>query len=154
MANLGVNPVNIQAPGTYPSSNTTKLNLHYTVTYSGGSYHHYKTNIVRGNGWMGMIEFVGHNFGDGGIPIRAAISFYAYSATNTLINVGLSNGYSGGMGADSVYQSSDNYAVLVVACNSYYSGWVLNAYQANPTTPGYDLQILAYAQSSSASPVF
>jgi hypothetical protein len=154
MANLGSTPVNIQAPGTFPNYNTTKLNFYYTVTYSGGNYYHYKTNIVKGNSWMGMIEFVGNNFGSGSIPIRSAICFYAYSATQTLINVGLSNAYSGGMVAETVYQSSDNYAVLVVSSDNYFSGWVMNAYQSNPTTPGYDLQILAMSQSTSTAPVF
>jgi hypothetical protein len=154
MANFGANPVNIQAPGAYPGYNTTQLNLYYTVTYSGGDFYHYKTNIVKGNGWMGMVEFVGNNYGDGTIPLRAAICFYAYSGTQTLINVGLSSAYSGGMTAETVYQSSDNDAVLVVSTNSYYSGWVINAYQSNPTTPGYNLQILAMSQSGSTSPVF
>jgi hypothetical protein len=153
MANFGAVPLNVQSPGTYPGYNTAKLNLHYTVTYSGGDYFHYKTNIVKGGGWMGMIEFVGHNFGSGGLPIRSAMCFYAYSATQTLINVGLSNAYPG-MIAQTVYQSSDNYAVLVVSTSYYYSGWVLNAYQVNPTTPGYDLQILAVAQTSSTAAAF
>ncbi len=154
MAFLGANPVNVQAPGSYPGYNTSQLNLYYTVTYGGGNYYHYKTNIPKGSSWMGMVEFVGNSYGNGSVPIRSAICFYAYSATQTLINVGLSTGYSGGMTAETVYQSSDNYAVLVVSTSSYYSGWVLNAYQSNPTTPGFDLQILAMSQSNSTSPVF
>jgi hypothetical protein len=155
MANFGAVPLNIQSPGTHTGYNTSKMNLHYTVTYSGGNFYHYKTNIVRGGSWMGMIEFVGHNFGINGscLPIRSAICFYAYSATLTLINVGLNNAYPG-ITAQTVYQSADNYAVLVVSSDSYYSGWVLNAYQANPTTPGYDLQILAVAQTSSTAAAF
>ncbi len=154
MANFNIVPVNIKTPGgTYTSQNTTKLNLFYTVTYSGGNFYHYKTNIPKGGSWMGMVEFVGNNFGDGSVPIRSAICFYAYSATQTLINVGLSNAYNG-MTAQTVYQSADNYAVLVVSCNNYFSGWVLNAYQSNPTTPGFDLQILAVSQSSSTAAVF
>lgn len=153
MANLGSTPVNVVAPGTFPSSNTTKLGIYYTVTYSGGNYFHYKTNIPKGGGWMGMVEFVGNNYGDGSVPIRSAICFYAYAGTQTLINVGLSNAYNG-MAAQTVYQSSDNYAVLVVSTNNYYSGWIMNAYQSNPTTPGFDLQILSVSQSTSATPVF
>jgi hypothetical protein len=67
--------------------------------------------------------------------------------------VGFSNAYNG-MVAQTVYQSTDNYAVLVVSTNNYFSGWVMNAYQSNPTTPGYDLQILAMSQSTSTAPVF
>lgn len=153
MAYLATNPVNVHAPGYYPSYATTKLNLYYTVTYSGGNYYHYKTNITKGGSWMGMIEFVGNSYGNGSVPIRSAICFYAYSGTQTLINVGLSNAYNG-MAAETVYQSSDNYAVLVVSTSSYFSGWVMNAYQSNPTTPGFDLQILGLSQSSSSSPVY
>jgi hypothetical protein len=154
MADFVPIPVNIQAPGTMAPYNTTKLNLHYTVTYGGGNYYHYKTNITKGGGWMGMIEFVGNNYGGGTIPIRAAICFYAYSGTQTLINVGLNSAYSGGMTAETIYQSSDNYAVLVVSTSSYYSGWVMNAYQSNPTTPGFDLQILALSQTGSTAAAF
>ena len=154
MANFNVVPVNIASgSGSNAGYYTTKLNFFYTVTYSGGNFYHYKTNITKGGSWMGMVEFVGNSYGNGSVPIRSAICFYAYSGTQTLINVGLNNAYNG-MNAETVYQSSDNYAVLVVSTSSYYSGWVLNAYQANPTTPGFDLQILALSQSSSSSAVF
>lgn len=158
MAILGVNPVGIVTPGgTYTSNTqpTTRLNFYHMVTYGGNNYYHFKTNIGLTSGFMGMIEFVGANYGDGMIPIRAAASFYAYSPYNAFINVGLSSStYTGGMSVDTVYKSTDNYAVVVVSTNAYYSGFVLNAYTSNPTTPGFDLQILAVAQTTSTAAVY
>jgi hypothetical protein len=158
MAILGVNPVKIFTPGgTYTSVTqyTTTLNFYYMVTYSGGDYYHFKTNITLASGFMGMIEFVGANYGDGMIPIRAAASFYAYPPSNDFISVGLnSSAYSGGMTAHRVYKSSDNYACIVVQTNNYYTGFVLNSYTSNPTTPGFDTAILAVSQTANTTAVF
>lgn len=156
MADLGNNPVNVQTPSGSSGQgyNLTKLNFYYTVTYSGSNYFHYKTNIALNSGFMGMIEFVGTNYGGGMVPIRAAACFYAYSPYNAFINVGLNSCYTDGMTAESVYKSADDYAVICVSTSNYYSGWVLNAYTANPTTPGFDIQITAVAQTSSTSPAF
>ena len=156
MANLGSVPVNVQTPSgsSGQGTNLIKLNFYYTVTYSGGSYYHYKTNIPTNSSFMGMIEFVGNNYGSGTIPIRSAACFYCYSAVNDVINIGLSNCYSEGMFAERVYKSSDGYAVICVSVNSYFSGWVLNAYTSNPTTPGFDVQILSVAQTSSTASAF
>ena len=102
-----------------------------------------------------MIEFVGANFGSGMIPIRAAASFYAYPPSNAFISVGLnSSTYSGGMTVHSVYKSSDNYACIVVETNNYYSGFILNSYTSNPTTPGHNTQILAMSQTSNTTAVY
>ena len=156
MANLGSTPINVQTPSgsSGQGTNLIKLNFYHTVTYSGGNFYHYKTNITLASGFMGMIEFVGNNYGDGTIPIRAAACLYAYPPYNDFINVGLSSCYSGGMTAVRVYKSSDNYAVICVSTNNYYSGWVLNAYTANPTTPGFDIQILGVTQTSSTTSVY
>ena len=156
MANLGVNPVSIVTPaGTYTSSATTRLNFYHVATYSGGNFYHFKTNIRLDSGFMGMIEFVGANYGDGMIPIRAAASFYAYTPYNAFINVGLnSSTYSGGMTVHNVYKSSDDYACVVIQTNNYYSGFVLNSYTSNPTTPGHDTQILAMSQTSNTTAVY
>lgn len=156
MAKLGSYPVNVQTPSgsSGQGTNIIKLNFYHTVTYSGGSYYHYKTNIGSSSSFMGMIEFVGLNYGAGSIPIRAGVSFYAYAGYNDIISVGLSSCYSGGMTAVSAYKSADNYAVVCVSVNSYYSGWVLNAYTANPTTPGFDIQITSLAQTSSSAAAF
>ena len=158
MAILGVNPVGIVTPnGTYTSVTqpTTRLNFYYVVTYSGGNYYHLKTNITLDSGFMGMIEFVGANYGDGMVPIRAAISFYAYPPSNAFINVGLNNSdYSGGMIAHTVYKSTDNYACMVVQTNNYFTGFILNSYTSNPTTPGHNTQILAMSQTSSTTAVY
>jgi hypothetical protein len=158
MAILGVNPVKIFTPGgTYTSVTqyTTTLNFYHMVTTSGSDYYHFKTNITLASGFMGMIEFVGVNYGDGMIPIRAAASFYAYPPNDAFINVGLNNStYSGGMTAHRVYKSSDNYACIVVQTNNYFTGFVLNSYTSNPTTPGFDTAILAVSQTANTTAVF
>jgi hypothetical protein len=156
MANLGSYPINVQTPSgsSGQGTNLIKLNFYYTVTYSGGDYYHYKTNIHLNSGFMGMIEFVGANYGGGMIPIRAAACFYAYPPYDAFINVGLSTCYTGSMTVHNVYKSSDNYAVIVVSTSNYYSGWVLNAYTANPTTPGFDIGILGLTQTSSNTAVY
>lgn len=158
MARLGVNPVNIVTPGgTYTgiSQYTTRLNFYHMVTYSGGNFYHFKTNVTLNSGFMGMIEFVGSNYGDGMIPIRAAASFYAYTPYNDFISIGLnSSTYSGGMTVHRVYKSSDNYACIVVETNNYFTGFILNSYTSNPTTPGFNTGILAVSQTSNTTAVF
>lgn len=156
MANLGNYPTNVQTPSGSSGQglNLMRLNFYYTVTYSGGNYYHYKTNISMDSYFMGMIEFVGNNYGGGSIPIRAAACFYAYPPANDVINIGLNSCYSEGMTAERVYKSSDQYAVICVSTSHYFSGWVLNSYTANPTTPGFDVQILALAQTNSTASAF
>lgn len=158
MAILGVNPVSIVTPaGSYTANSqaTTKLNFYHMVTYGGNNFFHFKTNIALSSGFMGMIEFVGANYGDGMIPIRAAASFYAYPPYNAFINAGLNmSTYLDSMYVHEVYKSSDNYAVIVVETNAYYTGFVLNAYTSNPTTPGHDTQILSVSQTTNTGPVY
>lgn len=156
MANLGSSPINLQTPSgtSAPGVNLINLNFHYTVTYSGGDYYHYKTNIPTNGSFMGMIEFVGLNYGGGTIPLRAAVSFYCYAAYNDVIQIGLSSCYTGGMTAERVYKSSDGYAVICMSTSNYYSGWVMNSYTANPTTPGFIIQITGLTQTSSTASAY
>lgn len=161
MAKLGVNPVSIVTPaGTYTANSqaTTKLNLYHMVSYTssagGSDFFHFKTNIPTNSGFMGMIEFVGANYGDGMLPIRSAVGFYCYGATNSVINVAIEAGYPYGMQPFRVYKSSDSYAVICVNVNSYFTGYVLNSYTSNPTTPGFDVQILAVAQTTNDTAVY
>jgi hypothetical protein len=96
---------------------------------------------------MCMIEAVGYSYG-ANQAIRAAWSFYNYPDGGGVTYIGLQN-YYGGLSANRVYLSSDQYTVIVAYCPSYYSGWTLNSYSLNPNGYNYDVGITAVAQLSS-----
>jgi hypothetical protein len=115
--------------------------------YGGDTYFHYKTNIPMNN-IMCMIEAVGYAYG-ANAAIRSTWSFYAYSAGNTTISIGLANYYSA-MTAHGVYKSSDGYACIRANVASYYTGWSFNAYCLNPTGAGFQVSMLAAVQTSNS----
>lgn len=113
------------------------------------SYIHLKTNIPKGSNQMFYIEAEGYNYGTT-LPILCSWTGYPYGATQTIINSSLETFY-GGMSADGVYQSTDNYVVLrAYAANHYYNGFILNSVMANPNGYNFQVSILAAIQSSTS----
>ena len=115
--------------------------------YGGDSYYHYKTNIPMNN-TMCMIEAIGYSYGSN-TAIRCSWVFYTYAPSNTTINIGLQNVYSG-LSADGVYSSTDGYAVIRATGASYFSGWVFNAYCLNPTGYNFEVSITASVQTTNS----
>jgi hypothetical protein len=130
----------------------TKLNvgIYYNFYehrfYGGDTYIHYKTNIATGTYIMGMVEAVGYAYG-ANAPIRAAWVFYAYSTY--IANPGTQNFY-GGLSANGVYLSSDNYVCLRALVSPYFSGWSFNSYCLNPAGLGTAISFQAVSQNTNS----
>ena len=116
--------------------------------YGGNNYFHHKTNIPYSSWAMFRIEAVGYSYG-AGLAIR---SIFCFHTSTGIYNTDLRDYYAG-MKADSIYNSTDNYIVLVCYTPSYYSGWCLNAYTLNPTGI-FNVQIQAVAQRINATPYY
>jgi hypothetical protein len=105
------------------------------------NYWHYKTNIALSTYIMFMIEAVGDAYGQQ-LPIRCAWTGYSYSY---LAQPSTQNLY-GGLSADGVYVSSDNYiCIRATGSSPYFVGFSFNAYTLNPT--GYNFTVAFTAAS-------
>jgi hypothetical protein len=141
----------LQAPlRIYPNS-TWSLQQRYIGAFNTGSgsptYIHIKTNLSTGGDVMYMFEAVGYNYGNGN-SVRCAWGLYAYQ--NVLYHTGVQTAY-GGLSADGIYVSSDNYVCLRGYMNShYYQGFIINAYPTRTDTTHYNVSITAISQNSTS----
>lgn len=136
--------------GTKIDGGIVKRALYWFNTESGTpSYIHLKTNMIKGNSCMAMVEAVGYNYGNAK-PIKCAWTWYNYSGDQSApYSVGLKNYYTG-LSADGVYFSSDGYTVLrAYASSQYFVGFILNSVTANPVGI-YDISITAANQNSNS----
>ena len=144
MANL----VNMHAyfdTGTW----VTQLGVYsFTTGDASKSYLHLKTNVpvTGGRNTMWLIEFVGYAYGSAQ-NIRAGIVFH--TSVGTLYHIGTQNIYPG-LTPETVYISSDGYAVIRVTALFYYTGFVINAYSTAPYTPNEPFRILAASQNTNS----
>lgn len=98
------------------------------MSSSAPMYVHFKTNRTMVN-YMDMLEFKGQEYASNK-PIDARIVWYAYAASNNLINVGYQGSH-----VCTCYKSTDGYAVAVLAiASSYYFGTNVNHYGVTPMT--------------------
>lgn len=136
---------------SYSASNLSiQFNIYDTRLYGGGGYLHLKTNIPKNSNRMFMIEAVGYNYGQGQ-NIRCAHCGYPYSGSGTIISSQSSTLYPG-MTADGLYYSSDDYVVLRYNTSStYYWGCTWNAYSANPSANGHQVEVLAFSGTAGNS---
>lgn len=118
--------------------------------YGGDNYFHFKTNIPYSSWAMFRIEAVGYSYG-ANLAIRSVFCFHT-SYGSGIYSIDKQNYYSG-MEASDIYNSSDNYIVLVFYTPSYYSGWSINAYTLNPTGT-FNVQIQSVAQRPNNSPYY
>jgi len=131
---------------------------HYSIyTYQsgagGGYYIHMKTNIPWFNSFvMFNIQATGYAYGNSQY-IDCRWTGYTYY-TAGLINVSYNN-VTSGMSANTMYQSSDGYLVLVgYSSGHYYIGFTLDAGFYCPTPGGYDFRIFGGTYSSSQTGVY
>lgn len=127
----------------------TQLGVYSFSTTDGSlGYLHLKTNVpvTGGRNTMWMIEFVGYAYG-AAQNIRTAIVFH--TSVNTLYHIGAQNSYPG-LTPQTVYISSDGYAVIRVTASFYYTGFVINAYSTAPYSPNEPFSILAVAQNNNS----
>jgi hypothetical protein len=127
----------------------TQLGVYCFATTDGSlSYLHLKTNVpvTGGRNTMWMIEFVGYAYG-GAQNIRSAITFH--TSVGTLYHVGTQNAYPG-LTPQTVYISSDGYAVIRVTAPFYYTGFVINAYSTAPYSPNEPFRILSASQNNNS----
>jgi hypothetical protein len=95
---------------------------------------------------MWLIEFVGYAYG-AAQNIRAGIVFH--TSVNTIDHIAAQNIYPG-LTPQTVYTSSDGYAVIRATASFYYSGFVLNAYSTAPYSPNEKFRILAASQNNNS----
>lgn len=131
---------------------------HYSAyTYqsgAGGAYYiHMKTNIPWFNSFvMFNIQATGYAYGNSQY-IDCRWTGYTYY-TSGLISVSYNN-VTSGMSANTMYQSSDGYLVLVgYSTGHYYIGFTLDAGFYCPTPGGYDFRITGGTYSSSQTGVY
>lgn len=122
---------------------------HYSSNASiSNQYIHLKTNISMSDK-MPLFKFEGYAYGESK-PIDANLVFYAYSATNSIINVGTYGSHT-----CSVYKSSDGFAVLTILfSNMYFVGFTVSVYQHTPASVQSNVSISAATNSSSATGVY
>ena len=122
--------------------------FNFNTTSGSPSYIHMKTNIYGpGNDGMYMLEAVGYNYG-AAAPVRCAWGLYCYQ--NTLYQTGVANIY-GGMNADGIYISSDNYiCIRAYAGGNYFNGFTINAYACRLDTQHTNVSITAASQNGTS----
>lgn len=125
----------------------------YNSTASGAYYIHMKTNIPWFNSYvMFWIQAKGYAYGNTQM-IDCRWTGYTYF-TSGLIQTSYNN-VTSGMSANTMYQSSDGYLVLVgYSTGHYYIGFTLDAGFHNPTPGGFDLRITGGTYSSSQTGVY
>jgi len=129
--------------GTYFS----QLGVHSFITTDGSlSYLHMKTNVPVGRNTMWLIEFVGYAYGAAQC-IRAGITFH--TSGGSIYGIGAQNIYPG-LTPQTIYKSSDNYAVIRATSAFYYTGFILNAYSTAPYSPNEPFRILAVSQNNNS----
>ena len=122
---------------------------HYSSsTNLSNQYIHLKTNIGMTDR-MPLFKFEGYAYGQSK-PIDTNLVFYAYSVSNSFLNVGTYGSHT-----CSVYKSSDGLAVLTILLPSmYYVGFTVSVYQLTPTAVQSNVNITAATNSSSATGVY
>jgi hypothetical protein len=118
----------------------------FATTNGDNSYLHLKTNVPVARNTMWMVEFVGYAYGSAQ-NIRAAIAFH--TSGGLLYRVGAQTIYPG-LTPQTVYTSTDGYAVIRTVATMYYTGFVINAYSTAPYAPNEPFAILAVAQNSNS----
>jgi len=130
--------------GTWAS----QLGVYSFYTTDGSLYYlHLKTNVPVSRNTMWLVEFAGYAYG-AAQNIRAGIVFH--TSGSVIYRIAAQNIYPG-LTPQTVYTSSDGYAVIRVTSGSfYYSGFVINAYSTAPYTPNEKFRILAVSQNSNS----
>lgn len=110
-------------------------------------YIHFKTSQTMNN-VMNTVKFEGYEYGSSK-PVSASVSYYPYSPSNAVINVGTYGSHTCG-----AYKSSDGYAVItILVASTYFLGLVLS--QMGPGPQGlFPITITAVTNSSSATGVY
>lgn len=137
-------------------TSTQHLALRHTVTYGGGSWYHFVTNIPNNSNRMFMIEAVGYAYGNGQ-AIRCAWSGYPYGPSNQVINRQARTLY-GGLTPYVAYQGfsgdGNGYVCLKASTNSYFSGWTFNGYTPSPAGYGFQIRITQQTQNNDSSNIW
>jgi hypothetical protein len=122
---------------------------HYSsATNLTNQYIHLKTNIAMTDR-MPLFKFAGYAYGEQK-PIDTNLVLYAYSVSNSIINVGTYGSHT-----CSTYKSTDGYVVLTILLpNMYFVGFSVSVYQLTPSPVQTDITISAATNSSSSTGVY
>lgn len=123
----------------------------YATTSSGASYFHIETSVPANSNAMFMFEAVGHAYRRG--PIRCAWCGYPYSPSNAVINQSSETAYgNSALDAQGSYYSADGWVTLKAYCaDSYYMGFILNAYPTAGNGTGRDSFIRRVVRNTDGS---
>lgn len=118
-----------------PIRGQVDLNFYqYGADTPGATHLHIKTNIARYSSVMYMIEAIGYSY-DRAQNIQCAFTGYMYGVAGSTIHNPTQFQAAPGLVADGQYLSSDNFLVLRFSSTAAtYAAFVLNCYQANPTS--------------------
>lgn len=129
---------------------TVQLALRHTVTYSGGSYYHFITNIPNNSNRMFMIEAIGYTYGNAQ-AVRCAWSGYPYGPSNAVINNQVRSIYGGLTPYNAYYGNTgdaNGFVCIKASTSSYFSGWIFNGYTPSPGGYGFQIRITGFTQNT------